>query len=642
MAAVSEAEPSSRAQTGSVKAAVNTYGEKFLRGTAETSKAHVEFPKARELHLARRDIDRFASSRNSAQRVKAQAEAELFNARKKIKGLSLQIEQSNANTKAERREIRGLKKTERREGEWALVSGEPDSPKYHQVMRELELVKQELSQLKLDMASVLESKQQYEKQTSSSVSRMRSYSNSIEALKKDIEDTNEEEVVVELARMEAVRELSSIEAQREAEAAQFSESMEQARSKINNLVQEINHSKELERNLDIMNSDIQVLENELKSVKVMIQNNGPSSEDSLNQINSLEEEIKKRKEEESASAAMLESVITELKGAKKELNSIKQESFQFMTSMDVIRGELKQVAAETAKYKKLEEKSDSKVQNLNSKLLRVKSRLESATSAEEKARSVVSNLTATLQQLETEKEASKKEKELISQETSSISQEIQKTESEIELEEERLRAAMEELEAVKRSEARALQSLRVLSERAVQARTSSYLMNSTITISNFEYEYLTRRAEGAEEIADKKVAAAQAWIEALKASEKEISLKTKIVQKEIRQVREVEEHELYKMENALKAKKVVQSELNNWRQQEKQTEANLQPEVASKRTPKNENGSPMTPRRSRMRRPASPGLRQVGRTSSITLRKKRRVVPNLARFFIGDKAGKQA
>ncbi|KAG9450534.1 hypothetical protein H6P81_010499 [Aristolochia fimbriata] len=642
MAAVAEVEASSRAQRGSVKTAVNLYGENILKGKSQRSKAQVDFPKAKELHMARRDIDRFVSSRNSAERVKAEAESELFNARNTVKDLSLKIEQSNAITKTQKKEIRGLKKIERWGGEWALDSGEIDSPKYHQVMRELELVKQELSQLKLDMASVLESKQQSEKLISSSVSKMKSYSETIEALKKEIEETNEEEVLVELARMEAVRELSSIEAQRQAEAAQFSESIEKACAELDNLIQDIHHSTVLEMNLDIVNSDIHVLENELKLVKVMSQHNGLTSGDSLNQIHSLEEENEEGKEEESASAAALETILMEMKEAKKELNSIKQESFQFMTSMDVIRGELKRVVAESAKQREVEEKTDSKVQNLNSKLLRAKSRLESATSAEEKARSVLSNLTASLQQLETEKEGAKKETELLREENSSINQEIQKTESEIELEEERLRAAMEELEAVKKSEARALESLKVFTERTVQARTSSSLTNSTITISNFEYEYLTRRAEGAEEIANKKVAAAQAWIEALKASEKEVALKTKIVQEEIRELREVEEQELYNTENALKAKKAVQSELNNWRQVEKRREeTKLQPEVALRKASKNDIGSPMTMRRSRTRRPTSPGLRHVGRSPSVALRKRRRVMPNLAKFFTGNKAGRQ-
>ncbi|KAG4982794.1 hypothetical protein JHK87_027543 [Glycine soja] len=59
--------------------------------------------------------------------------------------------------------------------------------------------------------------------------------------------------------------------------------------------------------------------------------------------------------------------------------------------------------------------------------------------------------------------------------------------------------------------------------------------SSMITISKFEYEYLTNHAASVEEIVDKKVAAAEAWIEALKASEKEILMERKIAQRELKE-----------------------------------------------------------------------------------------------------------
>ncbi|XP_040868802.1 G-type lectin S-receptor-like serine/threonine-protein kinase At4g11900 [Glycine max] len=65
-----------------------------------------------------------------------------------------------------------------------------------------------------------------------------------------------------------------------------------------------------------------------------------------------------------------------------------------------------------------------------------------------------------------------------------------------------------------------------------------------ITISKFEYEYLTNHAASVEEIADKKVAAAEAWIEALKASEKEILMETKIAQRQLKESKLEQELEL--------------------------------------------------------------------------------------------------
>ena len=65
-------------------------------------------------------------------------------------------------------------------------------------------------------------------------------------------------------------------------------------------------------------------------------------------------------------------------------------------------------------------------------------------------------------------------------------------------------------------------------EMTMRARASASQQNSSIYISKFEYEYLTGHTARAEEVADKMVVAAQAWIEALKASEKEIPMQTEV------------------------------------------------------------------------------------------------------------------
>ncbi|KAG5151538.1 hypothetical protein JHK84_028010 [Glycine max] len=72
-----------------------------------------------------------------------------------------------------------------------------------------------------------------------------------------------------------------------------------------------------------------------------------------------------------------------------------------------------------------------------------------------------------------------------------------------------------------------------------------------ITISIFEYEYLTNHAALVEEIADKKVAAPEAWIEALKASEEEILMETKITQRELKESKLEQELEVYTKEKML-------------------------------------------------------------------------------------------
>ncbi|XP_007033181.2 PREDICTED: protein PLASTID MOVEMENT IMPAIRED 2 isoform X1 [Theobroma cacao] len=619
-----------RRRNGTVKAAVNIYGERILDGNFSLKKPQEDFPekpssRARELHMARRDMSRYKESRRAAESAKSKAESELFSATKTVKDLASMIEESNFKAKARMRDIESLRKSGNRE-EKALAVRSIESYHYAEVMRELDLVKQELSKLKLDMASVKGEKARAEKEFEDSSLKMWSNSSSVEALRKQIEAANEEHVLVELARIEALKEVGELEAQREKEFGGFSFSMEETKEKMKEIIEEIDQSKELEKKLAVTLSDVNLLENKLKQVK-KLDKRVQRSDDLKQSGHSF------RSAAEVEGSPSLQSITKELEVAKKELASIREEGFQYMSSMDIIRNELKHVREETARSKKTGEKADLKVQNLNSKLLRAKSKLEAVTAAGEKAESIVTNLSLTLEQLKTEAEAARKEKALITEDTATIKAEIQKTESEIDLTEERLKAAVQELEAVKASEASALEKLRSLIETTMQSRASASNQSYTITISKFEYEYLTGRAVGAEEIADKKVAATQAWIEALKASEREILMKTEIANRDLRDMRVEEEHEVHRTEWSLSAKKMVETELRNRRQtHEKNAEAQNRQSPFRRRSMKS-NGNLTPSRQAKFRKSAPPAIRAGGSTPFI-IKKKRKVMPNLAKFFL--------
>ncbi|KAG4954468.1 hypothetical protein JHK87_040062 [Glycine soja] len=83
---------------------------------------------------------------------------------------------------------------------------------------------------------------------------------------------------------------------------------------------------------------------------------------------------------------------------------------------------------------------------------------------------------------------------------------------------------------------RAMSKLEPMSAAEEKARSIIMSKNRITIFSTFLlYEYLKNHVASAEEIADKKVAAADAWIEALKASEKEILMETKIAQREVKE-----------------------------------------------------------------------------------------------------------
>ncbi|KAG8384108.1 hypothetical protein BUALT_Bualt04G0083700 [Buddleja alternifolia] len=571
---------------GSVKAVISSYGERIVEGNFTTNKFQTNYPenytKTRELHQAKRDTNKLNESRKLAESVTAEAESKLVAANKTVKDLALRIEESRSKAKAQI-------KSEERESD----SGNSMCAK---VMRELKTIKRELSKLKLDMASVLEEKRRVEKETESSLSKTESYSSSLVTLRKEIEEINEEHVLIELARIEAIKEYEAIEAQRREKAEKYLGSVAETQNKKQNMAREVEDTKEMESKLAITISDINMLQSE------------------LNQIKEMDKGVQRN------------DVITELEAAKKELASIKEESFQFMASMDVVRNEIMHVADEKARLKKKEEKTETIIQNLNSKLLKAKAKLEWTSAAEDKTRSVVSNLTATLQQLTSEAETAKNERSLISEETAVLKAEVQRIETEIDLGEEKLQAALQELKAVKSSEAIALDNLKALIESTMRNRASTSRATSNITISKFEYEYLTGHAVGAREIADKKVAAAQAWIEALKASEKEILVKTEILRREYREMKVQEEREVQKNEGIMNVKKLFEDEM---------VPEKVKAEITLHSKGVNRSGKMTPARRAKGRKSASPVVRGTPRSKSFTVKRRKQVMPNLGKFFGG-------
>ncbi|ESW22878.1 hypothetical protein PHAVU_004G002200 [Phaseolus vulgaris] len=570
-----------QSKPGLVKAAVNMYGNgiadvngPLLREEFSTKSSS----KAKELHRARRDIAMYKESKQAAESAKDKAETELSNAKRTVKDLFSMIGESSYRAKAQMREMASLKK-------YRKPSKNNSDNEHSRVMRELEHAKRELFQLKLEVASVWEEKLRAEKEIEASRSNVVACSRVAEKLMMEIEAANEEQVVVELARMDALKELRDIEA------------LENARNKLKEGIKEIEESKELEKKLATTMSEIDILQNELKLVNKRVER-GESMEHTKGDI------------------GVLETIKKEIEAAKKELALIRDQGFSFMASMDVTRNELKQVNAEAFHSKNRESKMGTKVRNLSYKVLRAKSKLEAVTAAEEKAKSVVNNLSQTLDELRSETEAAKKEKELIKEEVTGTEEEIKRALWEIKESEEKLEGAMQELGRVKSSEVLALEKLKIMSENAMRERSLTK-GRSLIVISKFEYEYLCKHAAEAKEVADKKVEAAKAWVEAAKANEKEMVMKRRIAERKL---------EVYGKEKMV-PKRVNSEEIENWSKKREK--------YPSRKSNNKFEGSTTPSRVYRFQKGgASPGPRPL---SPFIVKKKKKVIQNWTKIFRGKK-----
>ncbi|XP_015066681.1 protein PLASTID MOVEMENT IMPAIRED 2 [Solanum pennellii] len=601
----------------SVKAAIDLYkGNSAMNQSSITKSLEKPYARTSQLHIANRDMGRLGESRKVAEVEKAQAETELLDARKMVKELSSRIEELNSRLSVQNQDMEKLK-TAKRGGNWGMPLRNHQNNQHSKVVAELGYAKEDLIKLKQDMASIIEEKRRAEQDIETSNLKIQSFSSKVEALRKEVEELNEELVLVELARIEAIKEFRAIEAQRREDAEKHSAAMEENRKKINDMVQEIQISQELQEKLALTTSDVQVLQSELEQVKEM---------DRWTQRNEI---LRFGSDFLDKELSLLQSLKEDLETAKNELASIKRDSFQFMGSMDVVRNELKRISEESARLKKKGNKADSTIQNLNTKLLRAKAKLEAASHNEGKATSIASSLLLSLEQLTNEAEESEKERVNAIEEAAKVEEEIQKTQSETVLAEERWEAAIQELETIKSSEATVLSNLKRLSDVTMKSRASA--STSTITISRFEYEYLKGRAGQAVEIADKKVEAAEAWVKALQASEKEISMKTEVIRKEIQELKMEEEQKGLKMEHSPSVRMLVDMQLQKW---EEIHGKDLEQSQNSSRTKSNSISGKMTPaRRAKFRKSASPAPR-TPRASSFAVRRRRKVIPNIAKLFI--------
>ncbi|XP_010415219.1 PREDICTED: protein PLASTID MOVEMENT IMPAIRED 2-like [Camelina sativa] len=533
--------------TVSVKAAINKYGQRATRNVSPQLDLPVikSSSVAEDLHKSGRELGMYRESRRVSEFAKAKAEAELFKAKEIVKELTLRIEESNQRLKSRFFDTEAVMKESR-------IAGNAG------IMRELEDVKQELSKLKLDIAYVSREKAVAEKEVMELSFKMEENLKLLESLKLEVDVANEEHVLVELAKIEALKECKEVEEQREREQKEVSESLDKRKKRIREMMREIERSKNIENELSETLSDIEMLEMQLKLVKEMerkVQRNDSMSRSKTRGFGRGKDVLSVLKE------------ITEATEAKKEeLASINAELFCLVNTMDTLRQELDQAKQETTRFEKMIQKDDIMIERLNSKLLIAKDQLEAVFAAEERISSLADNLTTSFEKLKNDREATKKEELELKEEATVIKSEVHKTEIGIGEKEKELLFKLDELKKAKHAEALALEKLESMAEKTMETREMESQRSSTITIPRFEYEYLSGQACHAKETAEKKVEAAMAWVEALKASTKAILLKTESLKRVSGKTMVEEERASFRMQRSLSIKRMVQDEIQKFKQ----------------------------------------------------------------------------
>jgi hypothetical protein len=175
-----------------------------------------------------------------------------------------------------------------------------------------------------------------------------------------------------------------------------------------------------------------------------------------------------------------------------------------------------------------------------------------------------------------------------------------------------------------------------LSERTNAARASTSESGAKITISREECEALSRKVEESDTLAEMKVAAAVAQIEAVKASENEALKRLEAAQKDIEDMRAATEEASKRAEMAEAAKRAVEGELRRWREREQKKAA----DTASRILAETQMASESSPHHYRNQK-QNPAIQTVIEVRKLDKEKfslsKKALLPNLSGIFYRKK-----
>ncbi|OEL19023.1 hypothetical protein BAE44_0019961 [Dichanthelium oligosanthes] len=473
---------------------------------------------------AKPSSERLHQRRAVAERERARPESDLSRASSMANELERQIEQANAKARSHRSELQGMRASgsgRRTKGHVEVEAPGADQARdqsntlYVEVMQELDRVKRELRKLQREVKAAREAKAKAERDAETPTptpSALSSGSRPLESVKREADVDNEGRGIAELA-----------------EAGGSRKNTQATRTHAKSLQRDTSRASDHEeswRFATASSSEVGLEPEEMGMVPVTEETDHIANGESAMTITQHGEHDDRLSLQAAAEA--------ELTSARIELVSIKEEGIRLTNSIERTRRETARVTEEIDRLTEQEKRASAQVQQLNARLLRTRSRLDAATAADERAEAMLAELSAALRQLGEETEAAEKERALTELENQCVREDADTVGSEIAAAEQRVRESVKELEAARASEAAAAEKLRVVVDSAMQARAAVMSQRTgNVTILMFEYDYLTGRAEVVRAVAEKKVAAAEAWVEALGAGEKEVVMRTEAIEREI-------------------------------------------------------------------------------------------------------------
>ncbi|CAA2986801.1 Hypothetical predicted protein [Olea europaea subsp. europaea] len=535
-----------RAPFQSVKAAVSLFGEAgasprtpVVKKTQTLEERVLE--KETQHHLTLKELEYYREQLRSADIAKAQALRDLKKANRTLQELTNKLENLSeskqaafeatevANKRAKELEEQKSIRAQLGDDAWRL-DVDSERERYKASAGELISTKQELTNLRQDFDAALEAKlaaiqEEEEAQHTTKVNQER-----LSQLSKEVTSLHETLGQVKLASIQAQEQYSKLIAEKEVRLLNHKTAKEEVDKKIMGMKAEYDtkFGENLEEKLEETTEAIKVLQEQLKDVKT-------------------------------SDLTSLKTIVSELDDAKRTLQEMVAEENSLRSSVESLKLELENVKRERSESEKKAVEAESAAESLQTDLAKSKTELEAAISGETKS----DDTHLALEQQLTEAENARLEAEEMKKKAEVLKQEAEEARIATKEAEEKLQIALKEAEKAKAAERLADDQIHNSPK-----PDSSGGSGRRIKLSVEEFELLKKKIEEIGHEADVKVATAMAQVETINASEKKWLKKVETTLKENEDLQSEIEDALKRAEMAEAAKKVVEGELQKWRQRE--------------------------------------------------------------------------
>ncbi|XAR65768.1 hypothetical protein NMG60_11010007 [Bertholletia excelsa] len=548
-----------RAPFQSVKAAVGLFGEraspknKPLYKKALTADERV-LEKETQLHLALKELDKFKEQLKAAEATKAQAQRELERANRTLEELTSKLETASefkqaaiAATEAAKdraKELEKLKsnKDQLDDGSWKQDVNK-EREQYKASAAELNAAKQELNKIRRDFDAALETKLVAFQEAADAEHTTKVNKERLNELSRELESMREMLVQVKLATFQAQEEQTKTMAEKEARLQSHGTAKEE-------IVKKIQLLKREEEELNLLGNLEEKLEETYEATAV------------------LQEQLENVRDSDMRS---LKGIIEELEDAKRAMQDVSQEESSLRSLVDSLKLELDTVKRELSEMEQKEAESKLAAENLQGELERNKVALEAALAGESKQGNDSNDINSSIQQLKTETEIARCKAEEMRRSTQELKQEAETTRNLAKEIENKLEVVVKEAEDAKAAAKLATEQMyRSSSSSSADATDQSIKseFKDKIKLSIENYESLNRKVEEFQILAQTKMAAAIAEVEACNAREREARKKLEESLKEMEDMKAATDDALKQAEMAEAAKHAVEGELQKWRQKE--------------------------------------------------------------------------